>query len=72
MENENRDEFLNALFSSLLEEVNDRKQQTKLGLQAASKSIKDVYDSFIEVGFNEDQALSLTMQIVEKVMPSQK
>lgn len=60
--NNNMEEFFNALFASAMKAEEQKKTETydKVAVEA-----KNIYDAYIRAGFSEKQAFTLTMETLK-------
>lgn len=61
-----QDEFLKNLFNQ--PENDNRFNVPKEDLMKAAQLTKDFYDSFVTVGFDEDQALEITLTLLSNMI----
>ena len=61
-----QDEFFRKLFSQ--PENDKRVDVPKEDLLKAAQLTKDLYDSFVTVGFDEDQALEITLTLLSNMI----
>lgn len=62
------DEFLKNLFSQ--PENDKRGEVSKEDLVKAAQMTRDFFDAFVEVGFDEDQALDITLTLLSNMIHS--
>ena len=57
---------LETLILAMLQDAKDEAKKENKGIEKATKATYDIYKSFVDAGFNEEQAFELTKILLRK------